>query len=411
LVECWLPYGKTEVHLSINLKDLIGVAEPPERQHAQDPRSAVLQSLENPIGGKRLGEVAKPGDSAAIAIDGTMSPDLVRTVVPAIIEHLGATGIPTENVAILVGNGDRERGSQGLLDALQGEFAEKGIEFVNHSRATKDLADVGATAGKTRVEVNTHFTSARVRIAVGEVLPDAYTGFRGAHSAILPGLSSRVAIEMSRNRAFEDVAPGVIDGNPVLNDAFEAARLVGVDMAVNVVATPKGRLVKAYSGELEASWRQAVSEFGDSFKVKVEPNADAIVVSAGGERFDFDLYHAVWALRGIAPIAKKGAPVILLAECSEGLGADGLAKLAHIDMLGELKRRYMLGADAVHLIRSTLRTNEVVLVSALPGRLTEPLGLSAAKTANEALGTATEHRRGRSTLVVTHGCSTILSAS
>jgi len=407
-----LPYGSTEVHMSINLKDLLGVAEPPERQHAQEPRSAILQSLENPIGGKRLSEVAKPGGSAAVAIDGTMIPDLVRTVVPAVIEHLGTTGIPTENITILVGNGDRERGSTSLLDVLQGEFTEKGIEFVNHSRMTKDLADVGTTASKTRVEVNSRFTSAQVHVAVGEVLPDAYTGFRGAHSTILPGLSSRAAIEMNRSRAFEeDVAPGVIDGNPVLNDALEAARLVGVDMAVNVVATPQGRLVKAYSGEPEASWRQAVSELGDSFKVKVEPNADVMVVSAGGDRFDFDLYHAVWALRGISPIAKKGAPVILLAECSEGLGADGLAKLAHVDMLGELKRRYILGAEALHLIRSTLRTNEVVLVSALPGRLTEPLGLSAAKTANDALGMTTERRRGRSTLVVTHGCSTILSTS
>ncbi|MCW3992745.1 MAG: hypothetical protein NWE79_08535, partial [Candidatus Bathyarchaeota archaeon] len=58
-------------------------------------------------------------------------------------------------------------------------------------------------------------------------------------------------------------------------------------------------------------------------------------------------------------------------------------------------------------IKSTLRSNHVVLVSALPGYLAEPLGFSLARTANDALDSAVGGRRGRRTLVVTHGCSTL----
>ena len=141
--------------------------------------------------------------------------------------------------------------------------------------------------------------------------------------------------------------------------------------------------------------------------MKGEANADIVVVSAGGRKFDFNLYHGVWALHSASQIARKESTIIFLAECSEGLGAYGLEKLSHIDMLSELRRRFILGGKAVHLIKSTLKRNRVLLVSALPEYLAEPLGFSIARTANDALKSAVKGRRGRRTLVVTHGCSTL----
>jgi len=240
------------------------------------------------------------------------------------------------------------------------------------------------------------------------VLLDPYTGFRGSHCTILPALSGLATIEMNRSLAFEEnVAPGVVEGNTVIADVLEAARLAEVDFAINLVENPHGRLLKIYSGGLEESWRRAIADLGDSFRVEAEADADVIVVSAGGIKFDFDLYHGIWALRSAIDVAKRGASIILLAECPEGLGAEGLSNLAHVDILDEFRRRYMLGGEAVHLIKSTLRTSEIFLVSALPGILAEPLGLKVYGTANDALREVVRGRRGRRTLVLTHGCSTL----
>ncbi len=30
MVECWLPYGKTEVYVTIDLRDILSIAEPPK---------------------------------------------------------------------------------------------------------------------------------------------------------------------------------------------------------------------------------------------------------------------------------------------------------------------------------------------------------------------------------------------
>jgi len=408
MVECWLPYGKTEVYLSIPIRDLLGVAEPDLGQPAPNQGEVIKESLRSPMGARPLSDIVKPEVSVAVALDGIITPHLANAAISSIVDNLSQLGVSLENVVVVVGNGCRERSHPELLEALKGEESLQGIRVVEHARGSTNLVSVGTTSRRTRVEVNSHFAEADVHIVVGEVLLDAFTGFRGAHSTVLPGISGLATVETNRRRAFkENPAPGVVEKNQALADALEAARLAQVDLAVNLVPNPHGRLLKAYSGGVEESWRRAVSELGDSYRVKAEANADIVVVSAGGIKFDFDLYHGVWALHSASRIAKKGSTIILLAECSEGLGADGLTKLSQIDRLSELRRRFMLGGEAVHLIKSTLRGNEVVLVSVLPEHLAKPLGFSVERTANDALRSVVERRKGRRTVVVTHGSSTL----
>ena len=121
--------------------------------------------------------------------------------------------------------------------------------------------------------------------------------------------------------------------NPVYDDGLEAAKMAEIELSVNLVTDGMGDLLSAHSGELEKSWEGAVAEVGESHRVEAEGNADVVVVSAGGNRFDYDLYNSIWALRNAASVARRGATIILLAECSEGLGADGLETLSQVDAL------------------------------------------------------------------------------
>jgi len=400
LVECWLPYGKTEVHISIPLRNLLGTAEPDLGQPATNQREVVTESLMNPLGTKPLIEVIDPGAAVAIALDGTIAPLVGTAALSSIVEQIILAGLSSDNIAVVIGNGCREQSDQGLVEALKGDEALEGISVVEHTRRSTNLVEMGTTSGKTSVAVHRSFAEADLHIVVGEVILDPFTGFRGAHSTI--------PIEENRRRVFEEnAAPAVIEANPVLADVMEATRLAGVDFAVNLIPNPKGRLLKAFSGGVEESWRRAVHELGDSYRVKAESNADIIVISSGGSKFDFDLYHGIWALQSASLVAKRGATIILLAECSEGLGVDGITKLSHIDSLSELRRRYLLGGEAVHLIKSTIRSNEVVLVSTLPDHIAEPLGFTVERTANDGLSAVANRRRGKRTLVVTHGCSTL----
>jgi nickel-dependent lactate racemase len=139
----------------------------------------------------------------------------------------------------------------------------------------------------------------------------------------------------------------------------------------------------------------------------VDSNADVVIVSAGGSKYDFNLYNAIWALGNASEVGHRGTSYILLAECRDGLGAEGFMSLAQVESLAELRRRYMLGARAVYLLKQLTRRNEVHVVTALPSYLLDSLGVKVYRTANSALNNIYDRRRGKKTTVITHGCSTI----
>lgn len=409
MVECWLPYGNTEVHISVPIRNLLGTIEPRDGQPVLDPREAILRSLQEPIGSKSVTELAVPRSKVAVAIDGTMSPRLVVLALRCIVESLRKVEYPMGEVSVLVGYGLREYRYKELLEAISSSEVLRGLKVIEHQRGSRNITSLGTTSKGTEVKVCSHLVDSDVRIAIGQVMIDHFSGMRGAQTTILPALSSLETIEQNRNLSFRgEVTPGISEGNPVQADIMEATSMAGVDLAVNLVTNGRGEVVSVCSGELNGTWKKALEDFDEIHKSEAEGNADIVIVSAGGSRFDFDLYNSVWALKEVPSIARKGAAIILLSECKEGLGADGLETLAQVDDLDELRRRYMLGARAVHLIKSTLRRSEITMVSALPHYLAESLGIKVERTANEAYRRVVEgRRRGRRTLVITHGCSTV----
>ena len=413
MVEIWLPYGKTEVHVSVPLRYLAGTIEPSELELPENPFEVVTSALGNPLGSGNIQDLVKGRNKVAIALDGTLAPYTASVAASAIVWTLGQNGVPKENLSLVVGNSLRDYDNPDMLQALQGAEPLRDVVIHEHSRDSVDASNVGVTSYRTEVSLAKPFVDADLRIAVGEVSPDHFAGLRGAQSTVMPALASREGLIRHREIAFQDdVVPGVFEGNPAHSDQMEACEIARVDLALNLITDGWGRIASAVSGGIEPSWKTVVESLGDPPQLRAEADADIIIVSAGGDRFDFDLYNAVWALRGIAPLVKRGATIIFLAECTQGLGAEGLETLAQVDTLAELRRRYVLGARAVYAVKSALRgNNEVILVSALPGYLAEPLGFTVERTANAAFQSVMERRRNRRTLVVTHGASSVIVPS
>ena len=69
MVDVWLPYGKTEVCARIPAQNFLGTIEPKEKPGVPDPIAEIKRALEEPIGTRRISEIAKAGDKAAIVVD------------------------------------------------------------------------------------------------------------------------------------------------------------------------------------------------------------------------------------------------------------------------------------------------------------------------------------------------------
>jgi lactate racemase len=390
------------------MRDLLGVAEPIHQDPTASPKEIILKALSEPRGGKTLQELIGQDCSVAVALEGSLTPSITVHTLTVLVEQLVNLIIPKEKITIILANGTRGKSSATLIKAIKGTEGLRDLTIVEHTKSSKSLIDVGITNKGTTVSVDASYAEATLKIAIGEVNVDAYTGFTGAHTAIFPGIAALTSIETNRRLYFKgDIKPAVMELNPVKEDAFEAVKIVGIDMALNLVVSNQGKLLAAFAGNFEETLGQSIYHLGSSYVVEAVAGADIIIVSAGGARFDHDLYSATWALQGANKLAKKGAAIILLAECIEGLGADSYINLAGVDQLGELERRYQIGSEALQLLKTTTTKNDIWLVSSLPHLLVEPLGLRTARTANEAYDKACEQRRSRRTLVIPYGCSTV----
>ena len=407
MVDCWLPYGETEVYVSVDMDNLIEILAPSKDQEPRQVEEEIARALDEPSGASSLDEQVKPDCSVAIAVNGSMTPALASRAVSSIVKRLVELIVPRDRITIVVGNGEREGETTPLTRAMRETDGLSQVRLVNHTKAISNLGDAGKTGGGTTVRVNRDYLEATLKIAVGETRLDIHSGFSGVQNAILPGISSLQTIQEARKNYFKGGAkPGVIELNPVKEETVAAAKLAGVDYALNIAVGPEGGYLGAYAGGLEESWGRAVTRLGGSYEVEAEGNSDITVVSAGGDRFDYSLYKTAWALETAAGVTKRNGAIILLGECGDGLGAESFTSLARVMDLHEFERRYTYGADGLHLIRKVTRSNRVILVSALPRYLVEPLGMETARTTNEAYQRALGGRRGRGTYVIPYGCTT-----
>jgi len=406
MTDCWLPYGETEVYVTVELENLIRTLEPPRREETTPFTSMLMASMDEPLGGETLGSIVKPDCRVAIAVDGSMNPHYATQAVSILVKQLVELIVPSDRITVVLGNCERENGGSRLQDSLAKEPSLSQVKTVNHLRSSAGAVTVGVTHGGTPIELSREYMNANLRIAVGETRVDPLYGFSGAHNAVVPGVSSHQTLADNRRKYFKGgAAPGAMELNPIKEDAMEAARIAGIDFAVNVPVGPGGASMGVFAGAFEESWGKAITALGGDYEVKADTLADITVVSAGGEGHDFNLYKASWALENAARVTKRNGSVIMLAECREGLGADAFTKLSKVTEASEFERRYTTGAEALQMMRRGMGGLRVILVSALPSYLVESLGFESARTANKAYEAAGSGRRGRGTIIIPHGCT------
>lgn len=408
MVDCWLPYGETEVYVSVELENLYGIADIKQVEPEKTAIEIISDALIEPYG-KSLEELLVPGVNVAIAIDIYSNPYAVTQSLIEIIKMLVELIVPKERIMIILGNSENDKENKRLKNAIKEIPELRNVAIYDHNRNTSEIELVGKTQRGTPVEINRKYYDSTLKIAIGETRIDPHTGYAGAHSAIVPGLASTETIKEYRKKYFDaNIIPGKIELNPIKEDVIEAINKVGIDFALNIVTNKDGRIVAAHAGSYEEAWGKAINSLGDMREIPSEDGADIVVISAGGAPFDQNLYRASWALINALKAVKRNGTIVLLAQCQTGLGAEAYTQLARVSEISELKRRYMYGAESLQLIKRTLRNNKIILVSALPNYLVESIGLEVARTANEAYKKAFQSRRGRKTTVIPYGCTSIL---
>jgi len=392
MVEVWLPYGRTEVCARIPTRNFLGLIEPREKPGVPNPHSEIERAMNEPIGAKRLSEIVKPGDKVAIVVDDAARPTASYLTVPSILNELNSAGVTDEYVTVIFACGTHREVEAMEMKRLVGDEVLNRVKIINHDCKSTDQVYIGTTSFGTKVCVNKVFAEADVRVLTGDVGLHYYAGYGGGRKSVLPGVSNAQSIQQNHAMLLHPKAEmGVLEGNPLHEDMVEAAKLANVDFTLNVVLNSKEELVKAFAGDLNQVFDEAVKIVDEMYKVPINRKADIIVTSPGGHPFDINLYQAYKGIHSALNAVEKGGVIILVAECPEGHGHEifyeWMTKFKNIRKIEkELQKRFVLGGHKAYYLKKALQKVHIILVSVMPDYYAvNVFNLKTAKAVNDAL--------------------------
>jgi nickel-dependent lactate racemase len=398
MVDVWLPYGKTDVCVRIPARNLLGSIEPKERPGCPDAKGEVERALKEPIpiGNKRLSEIALPESKVAIVVDDGTRRTPTNIMILPILEELRMAGVKNENITIIFGTGTHRAANSEEAATILGEEVLKRVKVVSHDCRASDLVLVGSTkTHSNKIYLNRIFTEANVRVLLGDVGFHYYAGYGGGRKSVLPAVAGEETIKQNHALMLHPNArTGELEGNPVHEDMVEAANMGKVDFVVNVVTNSKCEIVKAFAGNMELTFEEAVKIVDEMFRVTVDRRADIVVTSCGGAPADINLFQAYKSIDNALEAVKRGGVIILVAECPEGHGNqvfyDWMMRLNELKAVErEIKRNFVLGGHKAYYLLKALSNHQIILVSSLPDYYAANIfKLKTARAVNDALNEA-----------------------
>lgn len=382
-----LKIGDGSQNVTIDEKNLAAVLEPGEPCEPAG-EDEILRALHHPVSCRRLRELVSPGEKVAVITSDVTRPMPTYAVMPFLLDELYEGGVKPEDITLIFALGSHRRQSPEEQRRLAGERAWKEIACVDSS--TEDCVHIGVTSRGTPVEIDRRVAEADRRVCLGNIEYHYFAGYSGGAKAIMPGVSTREAIQANHSRMVQEAAcAGRLSGNPVREDIEEAAAMTGVDFILNVVLDAKKRILRAWAGDLIMAHRAGCVFLDNIYQIPVKEKADIVIVSQGGAPKDLNLYQTQKALDNSGHIVKDGGVIILIGSCREGLGEAVFEEWMTTaptprSMIDKIQKEFCLGGHKAAAIAMILERAEVYLVSELPDDLVEKIFLKPFHTVREA---------------------------
>jgi nickel-dependent lactate racemase len=401
-----LGYGAGSVSLEVEGDQRFELVLPKELAGAPDEAAEIERALDDPVG-PSLQDFAGCKRAAIMASDITR-PAPTSKMLPPLVRRLEDLGV--SEILIVFGLGTHRRMTAEEENRLLG-----GSSHLHHIQHDKDqCVRLGETSWGTPVEILEDVASSDLKIGTGNIEYHYYAGYSGGAKALLPGVSSENSVNKNHAMMTDPLAKSGSLNNPVRQDMEEAAKIAGLDFILNVVLNSRKEIVRAVAGDYVKAHRVGAEVVDEMYRKVVKP-AEIVITCAGGRPKDINLFQAQKAMENAKEAVLAGGSLILLAECSEGLGHPVFERWAREaicaeDCVERFGREYEFGGHKAALIARESLQKDLILVSSMRPDLAEMCFFRHAKSLEEALTMARE-RQGQNarTIVMPHGNLTLVT--
>ncbi len=407
-----LGFGTTEQEVELPQKNILNILTPNQVEYGLTGEEEVKRALEHPIGSPRLREIVKPGEKIAIVTSDITRPMPSWTVMPPLLDELYAAGVKPEDITLIFALGSHRTHTEEEKKKLAGERAYAEIRCEDSDPL--DCIHLGRTIHGTPVDITRRVAKADRRICLGNIEYHYFAGYSGGAKAIMPGVSTRDAIQANHSMMVEPSAcAGNLDNNPLRKDIEEAAHICGVDFILNAVLDEHKRIIRAVAGDVTKAHRAGCAFLDTLYQKRISGRADIVIVSQGGAPKDLNLYQTQKALDNAGHAVKEGGIIILAGSCKEGLGEKTFeqwllgAKVPE-ELIERVKHDFRLGGHKAAAIAMVLERASIFLVSEMEPEFVKSLFMEPFQQIQRAYDEASA-RLGRdaSIIVMPYGGSTL----
>ena len=240
-------FGATTQTVEIDPKNLMGVlcaneVVPPESEEAE-----IKRALREPIGAIALSEMDLSNKKIAIITSDLTRPMPTYKVMPVLLDTLYAAGATANNITLVFALGSHRKHTSEEMEKLAGQRAWKEITCVDSD--PHDCIHLGTTSAGTPVDITRVVAEADFRICLGNIEFHYFAGYSGGAKAIMPGVSTRDAIQANHSMMVrEEACAGNLDTNPIRLDIEEAGNICGIDYKIVPLTVRNVAFLKASVG-------------------------------------------------------------------------------------------------------------------------------------------------------------------
>jgi nickel-dependent lactate racemase len=265
---------------------------------------------------------------------------------------------------------------------------------------SSQLISVGTTESGLQVEVSSALLTFSRVILIGGINFHYFAGFTGGRKSVCPGLASAqtiqathmLALDFERGGRKAGVGPGLLDGNAVHEECERIAKLVAPAFGVNTIVDESKRIVNVFCGDWRLAHRAGCEHYLKHHSFPISAKRDVVIVSCGGFPHDINLIQAHKALDMAAHACNDRGTIVLLAECTNGLGRVDFLKWFDVSDSSALENRLRNGYEVNGQTAWSLLTKaerfRVCLVSELPEDQVRLMRMVPVRTIEEALANA-----------------------
>lgn len=317
-----IPYYKGSVDIEIDKRRINGIMVANEAISDTPEIDIVKTAMYNPIGSKKLSDLAVGKKSVLIIASDHTRPVPSRIIMPILLEEVRKKNASID-VKIIIATGFH-RGT--TIEELVYKFGDDIVcneEIIIHDSFNADnMVHKGSLPSGTPLYLNKAIDEADLVIAEGFIEPHFFAGFSGGRKSVLPGIAFHKTVFANHCSGFlasSYARCGNLKNNPLHIDMIAAAQKAKLTFILNVILDDKKKITHAFAGDTFTAHEEGCRVVSEASGVKVI-KADVIVTSNGGYPLDQNMYQAVKGLTTGEACVNEHGVIIMFASCIDGHG-------------------------------------------------------------------------------------------